>query len=128
MDQLTIRIHASIQSVEDVLEEAKADLLRARGYMIERQTMGEVRECDMEEYRDVVARIRGSVRRIDTYLKMFAKLGEESAKFLHEGKYFDPTDIVEDGFGNAVSAYCPECGEKSMVVVRPGKFQCNNCG
>ena len=37
-------------------------------------------------------------------------------------------DIIEDGFGSAWSAWCPECGKKEMVVVRPGKYQCNNCG
>ncbi len=39
----------------------------------------------------------------------------------------DPDDIIEDGFGSAWSKTCPECGKKSMVVVRPGKCQCNNC-
>lgn len=37
-------------------------------------------------------------------------------------------DWVEDDFGSAVSAYCPECKEPTMQVVRPGKFQCSNCG
>jgi hypothetical protein len=37
-------------------------------------------------------------------------------------------DIVEDGFGSAWSAYCPECGKKSVQVVRPGKAQCSHCG
>ena len=37
-------------------------------------------------------------------------------------------DVIEDGFGSAWSAWCPECGKKEMVVVRPGKCQCNNCG
>jgi len=37
-------------------------------------------------------------------------------------------DMVEDGFGSAVCAWCPKCGQKTMEVVRPGKFQCTNCG
>jgi len=37
-------------------------------------------------------------------------------------------DIIEDGFGSAWSAWCPECNQKTMCVVRPGKCQCNNCG
>lgn len=37
-------------------------------------------------------------------------------------------DIIEDGFGGMWSAYCPECGKKTMVVVRPGKAQCMECG
>ena len=37
-------------------------------------------------------------------------------------------DLVEDGFGSAWSAYCPECGKKSVSVVRPGKAQCSYCG
>ena len=37
-------------------------------------------------------------------------------------------DIIEDGFGSAWSIICPDCGERSMEVVRPGKVQCGNCG
>jgi ssDNA-binding Zn-finger/Zn-ribbon topoisomerase 1 len=36
--------------------------------------------------------------------------------------------IIDDGFGNAWSMWCPECGKKSMSIVRPGKVQCGNCG
>jgi hypothetical protein len=38
------------------------------------------------------------------------------------------TSMIEDGFGSVWSAYCPECGKKSMQVMRPGKVQCKNCG
>ena len=34
--------------------------------------------------------------------------------------------VIEDGFGNVWSARCPDCGELTMVVVRPGKVQCVN--
>ena len=37
-------------------------------------------------------------------------------------------DIIEDGFGMVCSAWCSECGQKSMAIIRPGKVQCNNCG
>lgn len=37
-------------------------------------------------------------------------------------------DIIDDGFGNICSAWCPTCKRKSMQVVRPGKFQCGYCG
>jgi hypothetical protein len=42
----------------------------------------------------------------------------------------EPKDgsTIEDGFGSVWSAWCPECGKKSMSVVRPGKVQCNHCG
>ena len=42
---------------------------------------------------------------------------------------YEPKDAstIEDGFGSCWSAWCPECGKKSMSVVRPGKVQCNNC-
>ena len=48
----------------------------------------------------------------------------------HEFEPDDPADddIIEDGFGMSVSAWCPECGQKSMCIVRPGKVQCDNCG
>jgi hypothetical protein len=35
---------------------------------------------------------------------------------------------IEDGFGNVWAKKCPECGKNKMVVVRPGKAQCDNCG
>jgi hypothetical protein len=36
--------------------------------------------------------------------------------------------IIEDGFGNAWPAICPQCGGLTMQIVRPGKAQCGNCG
>lgn len=36
-------------------------------------------------------------------------------------------DTIEDGFGTQCSAYCDWCGKKSMVFVRPGEVQCNEC-
>jgi len=36
-------------------------------------------------------------------------------------------DIIEDGFGSGWSAWCPQCGLKTMCIVRPGKVQCNYC-
>jgi len=44
--------------------------------------------------------------------------------------YKEPKDneTIEDGFGSVWSAWCPECGKKTMSVVRPGKVQCNHCG
>ena len=47
--------------------------------------------------------------------------------FKHWKKINKP-DIIEDGFGSAWSIKCPECGRKSMQVVRPGKVQCKHCG
>lgn len=42
----------------------------------------------------------------------------------------EPKDdsTIEDGFGMVCSAWCPECGEKTMSIVRPGEVQCGNCG
>lgn len=37
-------------------------------------------------------------------------------------------DTIEDGFGSVWSAWCPECGKRTMNVVRPGQVQCSNCG
>jgi len=37
------------------------------------------------------------------------------------------TDTIEDGFGSVWSATCPNCGGKTMQVVRPGKVQCSQC-
>lgn len=38
------------------------------------------------------------------------------------------SDTIEDGYGGAWSAWCPECGRKTMQIMRPGKVQCANCG
>ena len=36
--------------------------------------------------------------------------------------------VISDGHGSERDAECPTCGRMSMVVVRPGKCQCNHCG
>jgi DNA-directed RNA polymerase subunit RPC12/RpoP len=36
-------------------------------------------------------------------------------------------EMIDDGFDQSVSAWCPECGHKSMQVVRPGVFRCVRC-
>lgn len=36
-------------------------------------------------------------------------------------------EMLDDGFGMECSPYCPDCGRKSMSIVRPGKFQCAVC-
>ena len=38
------------------------------------------------------------------------------------------TLTVADGCGGLWARRCPDCGEDTMVVVRPGKVQCGNCG
>lgn len=42
-------------------------------------------------------------------------------------KALDP-DTISDGFGLTCSVVCPQCGKRTMEVVRPGKVQCSNCG
>lgn len=39
----------------------------------------------------------------------------------------DSKDTITDG-DTTWSAYCQDCGKKTMQVVRPGKIQCSNCG
>jgi len=34
---------------------------------------------------------------------------------------------ITDGHGSTWSIVCPDCGERSMEVVRPGKVQCGEC-
>lgn len=38
-----------------------------------------------------------------------------------------PPDLIEDGFGSAAPAICPECGRRSVYVCRPGDFRCSVC-
>jgi len=35
-------------------------------------------------------------------------------------------DTVTDDF-SSISAWCPDCKQKTMEVVRPGSYQCSNC-
>ena len=35
-------------------------------------------------------------------------------------------ETISDDLGSSWSAWCPECREKSMVIVRPGKVQCDS--
>ena len=37
-------------------------------------------------------------------------------------------DRIDDGFGQAVSAWCPNGCGKTMGVDRPGMFSCSVCG
>ena len=41
-----------------------------------------------------------------------------------EDRRANEMDFISDGFGNYWSAYCPQCGRRSLEVVRPGKVQC----
>jgi hypothetical protein len=42
------------------------------------------------------------------------------------GQTATPT-AIGDGFGNAWSAYCPTCKQKSMYISRPGDARCSKC-
>jgi len=49
---------------------------------------------------------------------------------LWHGTYLgaDPErDLIDDGFGNITLRWCAHCGG-DMQVVRPGQFQCGECG
>lgn len=70
----------------------------------------------VEEKRDAIYRLA------------LLKLDEEDADALTDEiiELLDD-DIVDDGFGTSASVYCPECGKKSIYVVRPGDIRCSNC-
>ena len=38
------------------------------------------------------------------------------------------SEVIDDEFGNAWSSRCPECGNNTMQIIRPGKCQCSVCG
>ena len=39
----------------------------------------------------------------------------------------DEDDLVEDGFGSAAPAICPDCGCRAVYVCRPGDMRCGVC-
>lgn len=67
------------------------------------------------------------VRACPCYGELKALAREIQVAEIRAGK-IQAGDIIEDGFGSAISAYCPSCGRKTMQTVRPGKFQCSHCG
>lgn len=36
-------------------------------------------------------------------------------------------ETISDGYATWLKK-CPDCGKNTMVVIRPGKAQCDNCG
>jgi len=55
-------------------------------------------------------------------------LSESHRVKFENGSSPSDNDLIEDGFGSKWSAWCSECKQKTMQVVRPGKAQCTNCG
>ena len=51
-----------------------------------------------------------------------------SMEVIEEPEDEDEDETVADGFGSEWPKRCPECKCDSMVVTRPGKAQCMNCG
>ncbi len=71
------------------------------------------RNCFTKEFRD-------NYDTIDWGKTPLEKCMEDSQE-----KYVN--EYITDGFGNSWSKKCPICGKNSIVIVRPGKVQCNNC-
>ena len=55
------------------------------------------------------------------------RLGKILAEALNKTVKPKHIKTISDGFGNSWAKKCPNCGKEAMVVVRPGKAQCNNC-
>jgi len=70
-----------------------------------------------------------SVEAYDLQLKAFTTVVKEAClKSLAIDDGLNEDEVIEDGFGSVWLKRCPECGEMSMEVVRPGKAQCSHCG
>ena len=37
-------------------------------------------------------------------------------------------EMVDDGLGSSCSAWCPQCHQKTMQIIRPGDIRCADCG
>jgi hypothetical protein len=55
---------------------------------------------------------------------------EEIKRKISKSKKSAPNDrnFIEDDFGSSCNVICNRCFKPTMQVVRPGKFQCANCG
>lgn len=60
--------------------------------------------------------------------KLRKLIEEDEVPSIEDSEESETPDIIDDGFGNAWSAWCPTCQKKSMQIVRPGKVQCGLCG
>lgn len=84
-----------------------------------------------KEYDEQISDVEDMLKRVRYFLGWgFVVIAEHTNKGYRVQAHIPskPEDVIEDGFGSSWSAYCPECGNKSMHVVRPGKVQCSNCG
>jgi hypothetical protein len=60
------------------------------------------------------------LRKLDAIISLLAKDPPRPAD--------DDERWITDGFGNYCDAICDQCGQSTMQVLRPGKFQCSECG
>ena len=90
-----------------------------------------VMEKELEEFKQTILLSKEQNEALNELLKdLLFEVKEWRNKFPDEKinqKTIQKDDIISDGSGGMWSAICPQCGEKSMVVVRPGKIQCNQC-
>jgi hypothetical protein len=96
-------------------------------------------KADQEILDKIIDKLRETVTQeplCDGYVKdghkVFSQAQNTEIKYARDLLYILEQEIlgdtIEDGHGGFWSSVCPECGEKAMHIVRPGKVQCSNCG
>ena len=73
-------------------------------------------------------KINGSFRLRLISLMKFYEFKLKDKALSSPGSGWVKQETISDGLGSEWLKKCPDCGKDEMVVVRPGKVQCNNCG
>ena len=93
--------------------------------------MTEEKDREIERLKEDVARYK-KVRQLNVneFHNLFVKSISDNRSFDTLVDELDNINAerIDDGFGCTWSKTCPNCGGKSMEIVRPGKAQCSICG
>lgn len=94
---------AAIEEKDREIERLKKDVVRYH----------KVRQLNMNEFHNLFVKTIADNRSFDAMVDELDGIS---------------TEMIDDGFGCTWSKTCPNCGGKSMEIVRPGKAQCSICG
>ena len=94
---------ASIAEKDREIERLRKDVARYK----------KVRQLNVNEFHNLFVKSISDNRSFDTLVDELDNINAER---------------IDDGFGCTWSKTCPNCGGKSMEIVRPGKAQCSICG
>lgn len=108
--------HASIKDIEDRTDEWEQNVIDTVAgvlYMAESEFARE--RCEQSEGKVVAIRPNPDKDSLFSELVTIQYPGPR-------------INSIYNDHGNEWDAFCAECGERTMQIMRPGKAQCSNCG